>query len=291
MDEPAAGGELSRRLESWAPGPVTADDAMPAAPAVALGAVLDVAGPPLAPGDVLPPLWHWLYFLSWPPQRELGDDGHPREGHFLPPLPRRRRMIAGGRLEVNSPLRLGRPARRVSRLKQVAVKHGRTGELVFVTVRSEFSQDSRLCLVEELDVVYRSGEPAIGFPRPTAADPPPVDSVWQLTARPDPALLFRFSALTANAHRIHYDAPYCRDVEGYPGLVVHGPLLAILMLELPRRHAPTRRPSAISYRLRNPVFAGEALRCAADIGRDGRAAMRVATARDDRHAAAELTFA
>ncbi|HJQ47241.1 MAG TPA: hypothetical protein VJ870_13130 [Amycolatopsis sp.] len=273
---------LREYVESWRPGPVTSVDELPPGPAAALSAVLDQ--PPVQ--DTLPPLWHWLYFLDWPAQRDLGDDGHPRQGHFLPPIPDRRRMFAGGRLDVRQPLELGTPAERVDSMTNVVVKQGRTGEMAFVTVRSEISQGGRLCVAEEQDVVYRSGDDETrGFDYDTA-DAPASDAAWQRSLRADPRLLFRYSALTANAHRIHYDDPYVREVEGYPALVVHGPLLAILMLDLVR----DREVRTVSFRLRKPVFAGEQV-CALGDPDGAGASLRVATARDERHATAEVTFA
>jgi 3-methylfumaryl-CoA hydratase len=279
---------LSSYVDSWAPEPVTVLDSLQAGPAAALSAVLDLPDAAAADG-VLPPLWHWLYFLAWPPRQALGADGHPREGRFMPPLPDRQRMWAGGRCEIVSPLRLGEDAERVSSLGAVSVKEERG--MLFVTERHEFRQRGRVCVVEEQDIVYRSGRTAGRHPSsldhgavPQAADP------WRLAVQTDPVLLFRFSALTANAHRIHYDAPYAREEEGYPGLLVHGPLLALLMLELPRRQAPQSRVRSLSYRLRRPVFAGEHLAiCGTPSG--SQADLRVATHREGRHATAEVTFA
>ncbi|WP_280885278.1 hypothetical protein [Streptomyces sp. LBL] len=257
----------------------------------ALSATLDLSDTAAKAGDPLPALWQWLYFLSWPAGRELGADGHPLNGHFLPPLPHRQRMWAGGRCEITEPLRLGEPAERISSLGTVTAKQGRTGEMLFVTERREFRQHGRTCLVEEQDIVYRSGRSAGEHPAGIDESAfPDTDAPWQLPLRADPALLFRFSALTANAHRIHYDSPYCQGEEGYPGLVVHGPLLALLMLELARRHAPQRRLRSLSYRLRRPVFAGERLlACGTRV--DDRAELRIATHREERHATAEVTFA
>lgn len=282
---------LGSYIESWHPAPVTDEDPLPAGAVAALSAVLNLPGSVAKAGEPLPPLWHWLYFLHWPAHHDLGADGHPRTGHFLPPLPHRQRMWAGGRCEISEPLRLGERAERVSSLTSVTTKQGRTGELLFVTERREFRQQGRLCLVEEQDIVYRSGRGTGQHPRELdeSAFPEP-STPWHLPLRPDPALLFRFSALTANAHRIHYDAPYCRDEEGYPGVVVHGPLLALLMLELPRRHAPARQVSSLSYRLRAPLFAGEHL-IVCGTPCEGRAELRVATHREPRHATAEVTFA
>ncbi|KAA9161661.1 hypothetical protein FPZ12_014245 [Amycolatopsis acidicola] len=276
--------DLAGYVTDWHPGPVRATDELPPGPAGALAAVFDQA--PL--DGPLPPLWHWLYFLDWPAQAELGDDGHPRDGHFLPPIPDRRRMFAGGRLEVRRPLELGKTAEKVSTLGEVAVKQGRTGEMMFVTVRSEFSQGGELRVVEEQDIVYRSGEDERrgGMLQLDSADAPESDAAWQLGKRPDSRLLFRYSALTANAHRIHYDEPYVTGVEGYPGLVVHGPLLVMLMLELVR----DRSVRSLSYRLRKPLFAGEHLRALGDPAGEG-VTLRIASARDERHATAEVRFA
>ncbi|MGW6007858.1 hypothetical protein [Streptomyces sp. NPDC055210] len=293
---------LDAYVKSWSPAPVTDEDPLHADPVVALSAVLDLPVPAVRAGDAIPPLWHWLYFLHWTAPRDLGPDGHPLHGHFLPPVPDRQRMWAGGRCEIVEPLRLGEPAERVSSLSAVTTKRGRTGELLFVTERREFRQGGRVRLVEEQDIVYRSGRNAAQHPDALdeSAAPEP-DAPWQLPFRATPALLFGFSALTANAHRIHYDAPYCRDEEGYPGLVVHGPLLALLMLELPRRQSPERPVRSLSYRLRRPVFAGERVSAYGTPGGTGAEAsaglsagpsaeLSVATHRETRHATAEVVF-
>lgn len=253
---------LARHLTDWKPEPATARDTITPLPAKALAAVLDVPDTAPRPGRPLPPLWHWLYFHDAPAQRDLGADGHPAHGRFLPPLPERTRMFAGGRLRIEAPLIVGAPAERHSRLADVTVKQGRTGELAFVTVRHEIHQDGELKLVDEQDLVYRSGPrpPVLPAPAPgPARSGPRVEPTtqWQLALTADPVMLFRFSALTANSHRIHYDAPYARDVEGYPGLVVHGPLLVLSMLEPLRREGRTEGITAVTYRLRRPVFAGD----------------------------------
>ncbi|WP_432178504.1 FAS1-like dehydratase domain-containing protein [Streptomyces sp. NBC_00063] len=292
-DAPQGEFALARYLDAWAPAPVTLDDPVAAAPVAALSQVLDQETAVAAEGEPLPPLWHWLHFLEWPAQRELGADGHPAHGHFLPPLPDRRRMFAGGRAEFTAPLRVGVPARRTSSLAKVEIKRGRTGEMAFVTIRHELAQEGETRVTEEQDLVYRIGEDerrSGGFGL-DLGEAEPADSDWQLIQRPSPTLLFRYSALTANAHRIHYDEPYVRDVEGYPGLVVHGPLLVQLMLELARREAPEREIHTLSYRLRKPVFAGEQVCALGDVADDGAsAALRIATRRDERHATAEVTF-
>ncbi|MCZ0984975.1 hypothetical protein [Streptomyces diastatochromogenes] len=287
---PSASLPLGSYVESWNPGPLTDEDALHPGPAAAVSALLDLPDSVATSGDPLPPLWQWFYFLHWPAQRQLGPDGHLRDARFLPPIPDRQRMFAGGRCEITEPLRLGEPAARVSSLTAVTAKRGRTGELLFVTERQEFRQYGRTCLVEEQDIVYRSGRGA--GQHPAALDDravPLAEGPWQLRLRPDPTLLFRFSALTANAHRIHYDAPYCHDTEGYPGLVVHGPLLALLMLESVRRNAPERRIRSLSYRLHRPAFAGEHL-LAVGTPSARQAQLCVATHREARHASAEVTF-
>ncbi|WP_083734734.1 MaoC family dehydratase N-terminal domain-containing protein [Actinomadura sp. CNU-125] len=243
-------------VAGWAPETRETTEVIGAAPAAALAGVLDI-GPP---GEELPPLWQWLYFLERPAQHELGADGHPREGRFLPPIPDRRRMFAGGRFRIAEPLRVGDTVTRRDELASTAVKNGRSGEMLFVTVRHTFLRDGTEIAVEEQDLVYRSGDPAdrpAGRPEAPAGpppEPPAVDAPWTLPMTADPVLLFRFSALTYNAHRIHYDEEYATGVEGHAGLVVHGPLLAILCLELPRR--ADVRVRELSFRARRPVFAG-----------------------------------
>jgi 3-methylfumaryl-CoA hydratase len=273
---------LAAHLEGWAPEPVAVTEVLDAGPAHALAALLDQPSPVAVAGDPLPPLWHWLHFLEHPPQAALGEDGHPRDGHFLPPLPHRRRMVAGGRWESRGPLLTGAAHTRTTRLERVAVKRGRSGELAFVTIRSEIARDGQLLAVEEQDLVYRSQPPGAGS-GPAAARPagepladPPDDgppASWRLELDPDPRLLFRFSALTANAHRIHYDLPWATDVEGFPGLVVHGPLLVLLMLELPRRRSPEQPVRELGYRLSRPVFAGSPLTVSGDPVADGTASL------------------
>jgi hydroxyacyl-ACP dehydratase HTD2-like protein with hotdog domain len=233
-------------------------------PVGALAALLDQRTPCQEHGDELPPLWHWLYFLDRVPHAELGVDGHPREGGFLPPIPHRRRMFAGGRLQVMHPISVGEEVTRRTALVDAVVKEGRSGELLFVTVRHELTVSGEPRVVEESDLVYRSDDSVPKAAEGTGADPtdptPPVPSSeapWQLRFTADPVSLFRFSALTYNAHRIHYDRPYAQQVEGFPELVVHGPLLALLLLELPRRFAPQRSVAAFGFRARRPVFAGQ----------------------------------
>ncbi|WP_230739857.1 FAS1-like dehydratase domain-containing protein [Actinomycetospora endophytica] len=231
-------------------------------PTDAFAALLDQPPPS---GDRLPPLWQWLYFLEHPRSDELGPDGHLASGHFLPPIPRRLRMFAGGRVEFRAPLRLGTEVHRDCRITDIVPKTGRSGEMLFVTERREYSDSDGLAVVEEQDVVYRQA-PATDEGRNTASSsgsqhaPPAIERATlpddRIGLLPDSRMLFRYSALTYNAHRIHHDEPYARDVEGYPGLVVHGPLLALLLLEPARRAGLSPDLATFTFRLRRPTFAG-----------------------------------
>jgi 3-methylfumaryl-CoA hydratase len=236
-------------LDGWSPAPEIRRDPLDPARAAALHALLAFTGSP-PPDGFLPPLFFQVYFEILVDPHDLGPDGHPRGG-FLPPIPDRRRMFAGGRLRVAAPLAFDEPAEKRAAVVSTEVKHGRTGQLVFVTVRSELHQRGRLAVVDEQDLVYRSG-PATS--RPVG---PPASTVDGVAFAPDAVGLFQFSALTANSHRIHYDRRYAQDVEGYPDLVVHGPLLVLAMAER-WRSDPSRRPiSELHYRLHQPVFLGE----------------------------------
>jgi 3-methylfumaryl-CoA hydratase len=280
---------LVRSLNDWQPGSAEMSRRVDPWPAAAFAGLIGAPVPPLETGDPLPPMWHWFTLLEHPAQAELGADGHPARGPFLPPIPGRRRMWAGGRLRLAAPIPIGAQLSARSTVAAVSVKSGRRGQLAFVTVRHELSVDGAPAGVEEQDIVYRSepgqtaphrkkpespeppetpeapaapqppenpGPPAAPQPpenpRPPAAPGP--SGAWRAALATDPVLLFRFSALTYNGHRIHYDRPYATQVEGYPDLVVHGPLLALLALELPRVHAPGRRVRSFSYRLVRPAF-------------------------------------
>lgn len=239
-------------LRGWIGRTETADDTATPAPLRALAATLDRDDPPPRPGDPVPPCGHWLYFVPTPRASEIGDDGHARRGGFLPPVPLPRRMWAGGRLTFPAPMPVGAALRRTSRILDVRLRDGRQGPLVFVVVRHEITADGRLAVTEEHDIVYREA------PRPgdaqSAPVPPPAAPAWQRTVVPDDVLLFRYSALTFNGHRIHYDRRYVTTVEGYPGLVVHGPLIATLLLDLLRRERPGARVTAFRFRAVRPLF-------------------------------------
>jgi 3-methylfumaryl-CoA hydratase len=220
-------------------------------PAEALGALLDVPVPDLAHGAGLPLLWHWLYLLDRPAQADLGQDGHPvRNAVPAPPEPGRRRMWAGGRVRTHGPLRCGEPATRRSEVLSVRDRQGRTGPLTFVVVAHRITQSGQVVVDEQQDIVYRDAVGSVTAPGgqdvvPVAQDEWPVEIT--------PTLLFRFSALTYNAHRIHYDRDYARDTEGYPGLLTHGPLQALVMAEAARAHGHTGDLS-FEYRLVAPLF-------------------------------------
>ena len=225
------------------------EDVVTAPPLIALAALLDRDDPPPREGDAAPPLAHWLYFLPAYRQSQAGPDGHAARGEFLPPVPLPRRMWAGSRLEFLKPLYVGRRIRSVSRITDVVPKQGRSGALVFVTVRHEVSDESGLAVTDEHDIVYR-GEAA----GTAAITPAPASSAWQREIHPDPLLLFRYSAVTFNGHRIHYDHPYATRVEGYPGLVVHGPLIATLLVDLLRREVPGATLKTYAFRALRPLF-------------------------------------
>jgi len=202
-------------------------------------------------GDVLPPLWHWLYFLPVAKQSDIGDDGHPKRGGFLPPVPLPRRMWAGGRLQWHAPLRVGDTVHRRSTVKSINHKVGRTGELLFVLVAHEIHNAQGLCITEEHDIVYRPLQTHRSETQ--SVSQPVLAHTWARALVPDDTLLFRYSALTFNAHRIHYDRRYCQEVEAYPGLVVHGPLLATLLMDLLHLHSP-HEVASFEFKALHPCF-------------------------------------
>lgn len=242
----------AERLAAWIGRTQRVEDDIAIAPARAAAATLDAESTPVEAGCPLPPLWHWFYFLPTAPQRKLSPDGHPERGDFMPPVSLPRRMFAGARIRFAKPLLVGAGATREGTIRDVRLKSGRSGALAFVTVKYEYRQDGEVCIEEEQDIVYR--EPGDPVPAPAIVDLPELPpSTWSREIQPDSRLLFRFSALTFNAHRIHYDRPYAQEEEGYPGLVVHGPLTAILLADLVHRR--TERPIAtFSFRGRAPLF-------------------------------------
>jgi 3-methylfumaryl-CoA hydratase len=238
-------------LRTWIDRSETIEDVATLVPLRALTATLDRDDPP-GQGDAIPPCWHWLYFLPVHRESEIGPDGHAKRGGFLPPVPLPRRMWAGSRIEFPAPLRAGQALSRTSRITDVSLKEGRTGPLVFVKVRHEIRGDGQVAVVDQHDIVYRD-MPQPGEPAP-AGVPTPTDAQWTRRIEPDDVLLFRYSALTFNGHRIHYDRRYVTTVEGYPGLIVHGPLIATLLLDLLRRELPKAQVTKYSFRAVKPLF-------------------------------------
>jgi 3-methylfumaryl-CoA hydratase len=229
-----------------------------------MAALLDRPAEALEQGALLPVGWHWLYFHPTTRQSQVAPDGHAHRGDFLPPIALPRRMWAGGRIRFLHSLHLGDPVERRSTIASVGEKEGRSGRLAFVSVRHVISRAGEVAIEEEQDLVYRERSKP-GEARAGGASPPQ-DCAWRESVRTDPVLLFRFSALTFNAHRIHYDHPYVTSVEGYPALLVHAPLTALLLLDLAVRQNPDRQPAAFRYRAEGPLFCGEAVTL---LGRQG----------------------
>ena len=232
-------------LRSWIGHEERAVDQASPAPLAGLAALLDQEAPPS--GEV-PLLGHWLYFLPHARQSVIDVDGHPKRGDLLPPVPLPRRMWAAGAVTFHAPIRIGVPIERVSTVAEVTAKTGSSGEMVFVTVRHAIRCDGALAIEERQDLVYR-GE---GNAAPLPVEAPFADATRIVT--PDPVALFRYSALTFNGHRIHYDRDYAQDVEGYPGLVVHGPYAAILLMDHFLRETPGAQVKRFAFRARRPLF-------------------------------------
>ena len=227
-------------------------DIVTAAQLAGLSATLDRESPYPVTGAPLPPAGHWLYFLSRTRQSGLGADGHGYRGEFLPPVELPRRMWAGGRIEFFNPVCVGDAIKRISTIKDVSHRQGKTGDLVFVIVQHEIFGPDGLSVREDHDIVYRgAADPEAPAPEPK---PAPDGAQWVREINPDPVLLFRYSALTFNGHRIHYDLKYVTEEEGYPGLIVHGPLMATLLMDLATREYPDRTLRKFSFRAVSPVF-------------------------------------
>jgi 3-methylfumaryl-CoA hydratase len=261
--------ESSQDLAAWLGRTDQHRDVVTAGPLDRLSATLDRSDPPYTAGDPVPPLGHWLFFLPDARQSEIGPDGHPKRGGFLPPvhhLPRR--MWAGSRVTFPGEIRVGDAIERRSVIAAIKEKAGRASPLVFVTVRHEIGRANEPpAIIDEHDIVYRGLDAA---PAGTPPEPPPAGA-WRLRLAPDAVQLFRYSALTFNSHRIHYDRTYVTGVEGYPGLVVHGPLIATLLVDLIRRQAPAARVDSFSFRAVSPLFDGNEMSVNADPpGADGR---------------------
>ena len=238
------------QFDAWKGKTETLKDIAAAAPLRALGALLDRSLDDRE-GAALPLPAHWLYFLPTAPQSSIDVDGHPKRGGFLPLVELPRRMWAGSRIRCHGDVRIGAPITRLSRIEDVTTKQGRAGALVFVRVSHELRCNGEVAITEEQDIVYRDA------PQPGAQNmptPAPTGERWQREIKPDPVLLFRYSAITFNGHRIHYDRPYATEVEHYPGLVVHGPLIATLLLDLVYRNVPNARVAEFSFKAVAPLF-------------------------------------
>ena len=239
--DPGTGSVLADALRDWAPGTVRLSRRVDPWPAAAFADLIGAVPPRLDPGDPLPPLWHWFYLLDHPAQSAIGADGHPADGPFLPPIPGRRRMFAGGRLRQDAPIPVGAElsSRPPSRSVVGEIRPQRRAGVRDRAPRADGRRRPRSASRSRTSSTAPSprAPPRAPYPGPGTGGPEPAGE-WRSGLATDPVLLFRFSALTYNGHRIHYDRPYATQAEGYPDLVVHGPLLALLALELPRIHAP-----------------------------------------------------
>lgn len=281
---------------SWRPRRVTSVETLDPAPVAALSALLDSGAREPAAGEVLPPLWHWVALPRWPASSVIGLDGHPRRGDFLPPIDLPRRMFAGGEVTFHGDLVAGAEVVRESEVVAVEEKQGRSGRLAIVTVTTRLVHADRddLLVEERQDLIYRDAAPIpTSFPdpepaslmRPAGSPLVAEDGGWRFMT--DPTLLMRFSAATANPHRIHYDWPYATRVEGYPGLVVHGPLSTLVLAEALRLAHPDRVVRRLSHRNTAPLFCGEPAHVALD--RPAPHTVEVALRRPDGTALAGLT--
>jgi len=232
----------------------TAEDVLHPGPANLLRLALGRPGPELKEGDPLPPAWLALYFLPRYGPDELRPDGSPRDAGVVPPMPMPRRMFAGERVRFHQPLRLGEAVRRETTLADISLKTGSTGALVFATVVNRVFGARGLALEDERRTVFREEVKAGERNQAPRRDPAPTDLPWRRRITPDPVLLFRFSALTFNSHRIHYDLRWATETEGYPGLVVHGPLTTTLLIDFARDSNPGRPIRAYSTQARAPLF-------------------------------------
>lgn len=240
---------MSETFGPWIGRVETARDRITPRQVLQLAATLG-ADAPCAEGDALPALWHWIGWTPDAPMADLGPDGHPAKGSFLPPVPLERRMWAGGRLEFHAPLRIGEDLHRRSEIVKISEKNGTSGRMVFVTVRHEVTGAAGLAITEEQDIVYIAMPDRFTPPPPLPAP----QAAWRQDVAIDTVRLFRFSAVTFNAHRIHFDLPYATGVEKYPGLVVHGPMQAMLLMQAARARAGNAMPKTYRFRGVRPLF-------------------------------------
>jgi len=253
QDTIAAGAEWQR----WVGSRESVTDIVSIASLTRMSATFDHEDPGWKAGDPVPPLWHFMYFPPVARRSALGPDGHPARGGFLPPIPLPRRMFAGARTTYHRPLRAGETIRREGAIARIDQKSGKSGTLVFVLIRYQIfggdtSGGGELAIEEEHDIVYRDvSAPAKTTQMAASSVPRPQ---WRRTITPDPVTLFRYSALTFNGHRIHYDRSYATEVEGYPGLVLHGPFIGYSLIDLCRDNTDDRPIRAHAFRARRPLF-------------------------------------
>lgn len=243
--------------QTWIGRSETSADELGAGPVERLSALLNHQPQTWDIGAPAPPLAHWLLFLPSAPQREIGVDGHPARGSFLPPVTLPRRMWAGSKIVFHHALEIGQAARRISKINNVVHKTGRSGELVFIDIHHAVVCEDLELISELQQIVYRQDQAAQTTPPNQDAPEASKKSVlpsWRKRVVSDPVLLFRFSALTFNGHRIHYDRDYARQIEGYPGLVVHGPLQAMLLLDTFIQHNPGVSISSFNFSSRRPLY-------------------------------------
>lgn len=273
---------MSKTPEDWIGKQESCVDALDTSLAGRIAAML--ARPFPQKDSALGHLWHWAFFQIPVPPSGTGPDGHIAPGEFLPKSEGNTRMWAGGRVEFHQPLLTGQDAERQSRIKSVTEKNGRSGKLLFVTVEHHYRQNGQLCLSEEQDIVYKApAAPKLSLDKPVA------EAQWSEEINPSPLLLFRYSAVTFNGHRIHYDRPYTTEVEGYPDLVVHGPLIATLMVQAFLDANPGRTPVRLSYRGLRPLTVNKPFNVEGRINEDGKATLWAANEDGPAHEA-EIEF-
>lgn len=248
--------ENLEHLKDWIGRSETVEDLATARPVHLYEALRDRATIPKQ-GDPIGPMGHWFFFKPIVPTSKIGPDGHPQRGDFMPPVPLPRRMFGGARTTYHKDLLIGEKMKKVQTITDVVIKEGRTGTLVICTVKNDFHGENGLAVVEEHDIVYRGNPPADAKDsggNSGRTNPAPDDHKWIREITPDPVMLYRYSAATVNGHRIHYDRKYVTEVEGYPGLIVHGPLTAGLLLDVALDNNPGRKLEAFSFQARAPLF-------------------------------------
>ncbi len=268
-------------LEAWLGRSESVEDVASRSAVLGLAAVLDTpTNQTNTDHAALFPLGHWLQFNPTATMSDLGPDGHPRPGGFMPPLPLPRRMWAGSKIAFHAPIVVGQPLRKTTTIESITPKTGSTGKLCFVSLRHVVTADNELAIVEHQSIVYREASP-VDPDAPSPARPPRQDGSapegwdWVRALRPNEITLFRYSALTFNSHRIHYDRPYATGIEGYPGLVVHGPLSATYIVDAFLRRHPGATLTGFEFSARSPIFAGEQIHVAGRGDRDGAAELAV----------------